>query len=662
MDKHEHLNNLKKYYKYNKLLQSQPNKLIYKTKASYYYQQICLLGGGKEDELITILNYLNLKHIKIEELKPKSDEGPKLMYYDDISSSNKYWNFLELPEYLGQYNSDNLKDVIIANNNTEFYYENDFIMKIYKSPHNNKQILFNSNSIFFKEIALHYLAYVNLKDDIVPIIGWLSLYDATTNKYYIGYKMKKMENYVIEKNDILQKGIEFLKYIVIELSKIGIIHNNLHFRNLLYENNKFFITDFSMAKYKCEYTDFEREIIEEKKLNKIINAKPIKLDLQLTNHNMNGGNGVHPNRILRTMNNLTYKYVIGKDANQNEYVFYFNDDNTKTFKNNSKYLGAGDNTAVFVIECKKPDDFQKNIVLRVSGREYDNKKFIIKYNNDVSVVDQALPKILFYGELKDHLGNSFEPSYKHTIMLKYMTNFDILSAHNKLLILKSLLHTLIKLDEAGYFLFDLKLDNIGYDNEYNCILIDYDMDTLVKYKKGAHEYIPDDLKYVGTYIPLYVMKSMQDLERDGHNKLIGSKYDKFSVAGIATIIVDLFFKPIQYINAILKKNDPNVNLRVLYIGGEFYDADNNRLNYEEADFSNNKRWSIHGTQNISNINIMTDFIEKLICIDDINMDSCMLLKKILLDNVTDSGLMHPIYENIPAYNQILQSLEDFKIQ
>jgi hypothetical protein len=94
-------------------------------------------------------------------------------------------------------------------------------------------------------------------------------------------------------------------------------------------------------------------------------------------------------------------------------------------------------------------------------------------------------------------------------------------------------------EENGYFLGDYKIDNIGFDNEINTILIDYDIDTLQTFSK-SNTYLELDkeenvtnVTFTRSYTPKYIK-----INKKNHY----SKYNKFSVGGLAEIIFNLQIK------------------------------------------------------------------------------------------------------------------------
>jgi hypothetical protein len=113
------------------------------------------------------------------------------------------------------------------------------------------------------------------------------------------------------------------------------------------------------------------------------------------------------------------------------------------------------------------------------------------------------------------------------------------------------------------FLGDYKLSNIGWDDNLNIILIDYDPDTIVRIDERLlrkHKLLSriKSLAFAHTYKPKYIFPD----DKTNVNDTEIEKYDKFSIAGLINIIVRLQIK--QDLINIFKLNDLNYDNILTY--------------------------------------------------------------------------------------------------
>jgi serine/threonine protein kinase len=391
-------------------------------------------------------------------------------------------------------------------------------------------------------------------------------------------------------------------------------------------------------------------------------ALPIKINLQLSSTQEGG----QPYMIIKNINNLTNKFLKGTHGTA-IYNFSFNDTNKKETKE-STYIGAGSFTAVFGIT---QIGSTKKLVLRVQDTitEEQNDSFIEKYKLEKNILPNNLPLILFYGELLNTDGNSFVPNYFYTIMEYCNTDFDSLSEKHKILIIKSLCNALEILSDNKYFLHDLKLDNIGFNDRNDAIIIDYDAKTLIKYLNTG-VYINDVL--TGTYLPCYVMipSILKYYEFTNYNQFLKEKHDKHAVMGFADIIVRLFFDKL-FMNP-LKTSYYSDPVRILYSGNVCYDNNDNvlKLNTPKKFCKYDNETQVmklaspgvfnDTIQNLSDLDKINQYVQFIYSKKDYSSELSSLLKKILFDKDNNKGLLHPDYERITTYKEINKILTEFK--
>ena len=100
---------------------------------------------------------------------------------------------------------------------------------------------------------------------------------------------------------------------------------------------------------------------------------------------------------------------------------------------------------------------------------------------------------------------------------------------------------LLEFRKENYFHADFKLENIGWDDNLNIVLIDYDDKTIITidekiYTKTTKDYYKLNFPY--TYVPKYLesdeLKFVKNIDY--------LKYDKFSVGGLTKLITKLLLK------------------------------------------------------------------------------------------------------------------------
>ena len=250
-----------------------------------------------------------------------------------------------------------------------------------------------------------------------------------------------------------------------------------------------------------------------------VEYKPIRDDLQIVISQVGGlatnilkafKSYIRPNDRLQ---------IVSKTSNK----FDFDDNiNTKKISNSSKYLANGTFTVVFAININGKSGY----VLRITEEPVD--KLVDKYLNiDSKIIPKNLPQIMFYGSI------SFQKYvWYYTIVPTYRTNFNSLSDPEKLYFITDLLTLLDILQTNGYVHDDLKLDNVGFDSSVNCILIDYDANTISPNASVSELF--NARAYSGsTYVAPYLIANQKNTQSD-------TFYNKSSAGGLAQVIISIY--------------------------------------------------------------------------------------------------------------------------
>jgi len=171
-----------------------------------------------------------------------------------------------------------------------------------------------------------------------------------------------------------------------------------------------------------------------------------------------------------------------------------------------------------------------------------------KIKEEYTLYNKYMIDIYHYGILKIHETGKARPTNIDYIITKMYKTYEIenineFTRENKIKFLKNNIEMLLLLQKNNCFLGDYKLSNIGWDDELNIFLIDYDSDTIIKIDNKLLTINPSisDIKYLSfiyTYIPNY-LTSNKKYKTSHVNNLEISKYDKYSVGGLIKIIDEL---------------------------------------------------------------------------------------------------------------------------
>jgi hypothetical protein len=209
-----------------------------------------------------------------------------------------------------------------------------------------------------------------------------------------------------------------------------------------------------------------------------------------------------------------------------------------------------------------------------------------------------------------------------------------------------LINCLIILQNNNYALWDLKLQNIGYGNNYNCVIIDYDEHTILPINKSSS---------ANTYYPTYVyINYLSFKNKYNDNTFINNiNLNKIPVAGLADVILGLFFK--------IKQNEEitSASLYNLHEGGTFKSAySNNSSTFHIYSTNPNKaNWWTESFLNLVNGKKIQEYLS-LLSVNNAWENQHTKLINILFNYEYYTGLLSPEYSKIPTFEEVRRELYD----
>jgi len=230
--------------------------------------------------------------------------------------------------------------------------------------------------------------------------------------------------------------------------------------------------------------------------------------------------GGEPKKIIKDIGlddaNIEKKIIRTID---NSYRFMFTKDNTNIYEG-SKYLGKGALTAVYKIKLINPEahldkpihNYKDDLILRIYNNNdkkpnaldvvdikigeidtnYDSQtKFVNMWTEHKKLFPENIIDMFMYGDIiltnketdKEEI-SKYLGYYTLTRVYSNEKELDKLELVDKIKYFKKLLKFLIKIRLHGYTYRDLTYQNIGFDkigDEYNFIVLDYDIHTIMKY-------------------------------------------------------------------------------------------------------------------------------------------------------------------------------------
>ena len=224
------------------------------------------------------------------------------------------------------------------------------------------------------------------------------------------------------------------------------------------------------------------------------------------------------------------------------------------YKDEEPIFGRGSYTAVYLVDVQGT-----NFILRLTKKTKYHILYLKKILSEYIIYNKNLIEIILHGVIQTKKENitcistdlndtfkitNFDFNYVITKRYNSEQNLHLFSHKNRYTILMNLLILLQKMYTRGEFHADLKLSNIGWNNSFDIILIDYDQFTI-KSVKEAEDYFysasfTDSAFYktfASTHRPKYTSYDI-----DLNNIKDMCKYNMFSISGLAHCIYDLKIK------------------------------------------------------------------------------------------------------------------------
>jgi hypothetical protein len=347
--------------------------------------------------------------------------------------------------------------------------------------------------------------------------------------------------------------------------------------------------------------------------------------------------------MLHGLNNMRFQYLKQIDGTEeNKLWFKFDELLNKTREYGSSYLGKGTVTLVCAIKKVKPVADDTKYVIRFTEGYPTEINDLIKNNYiyDKPLFEIAIPDIFCYGTIVKKDGQRVTHEGVNYVISKYYnTNFDVLTFEQTNKIFFNLLNLMDIARVNNLFFWDLKLANIGYDENFNCIMIDYDTRTVVRYP------IDDIYYYGGTFKSVYITVLMAAYTEHGYlsqikdygtrntrqERILPGKYhDMLGVGGLVDVIFGLYFSNKETLSDIIDKTK------------RVYNAFQSFYNFCDLEILRN---------NIANLNCKFN-LKKAYA--DFYNDLCNLL----IDE-NGGGLLSLYYNKVPKYSTIINKFSKY---
>ena len=413
-------------------------------------------------------------------------------------------------------------------------------------------------------------------------------------------------------------------------------------------------------------------------------------------------------------------------SDSNNYNFIIDNDSNRTIEYNSKYIAHGAYSSVIAIKCINSSNFTDTLVLKIlfvknithDEQIYWDQRYYDIYIRNKLLFNNALATCFFYGNKIDKVtsyestepkpeeyDNLFREKHLSFNIFKYYTQ-NVSEIDNKKIIILKLASLLYFIKKNKIYIDDFKFANIAFEGT-NIVFIDFSEKLFTSYYKdykirywstfsfGAYNssylkkkfylllnyesektkfFIENDIKLNRyTYstslninnsrkenvaIRKVLKKNLNPIFEFNdryHGYYLSDfdpSFDKFNIISIIDIIFTIFFK--------------NIKIRDLYYSediksnGSIFKLNDNKYKLVRA-ISMMHYFS--SFQNLNDIDILTrllyNFIQPIDGIEPIYIEQ---LKFLLLDPITEFGLLGTDYENIPSYELIFKYLLDVGIQ
>jgi hypothetical protein len=476
---------------------------------------------------------------------------------------------------------------------------------------------------------------------------------------------------------------------------------------------------------------------------------PYKIDITLKNKlreegRMHGGAGfMESDSILYHLHNSEYDIIESdpvkvksnedledKSTKLEKYIFEIEKIlNKETPKLNSYYISNGFFSTAIGIKCISHSNFDKLVfkLKFIRNRLYNhdekikewNLHFYMLYRREKRGFGKTVPSCYFYGNKiikyqydPEIVNNGDKPLEYNELFKNKHLSFSIYkyytqkvdSIHIKKNILLKFSVLLYHFCSRHYYIYDLKYDNIGFDEDYNIVFIDYDELTYTLYKRNENDNYKSVLwkqmrfsfhcscdfkKRLYSLIKLGSDETKKEIQKrikennkiysddlitniDRKNSIAVSEliieatkgeyrqeyftpgrflthynlyFEKFNVISIADILFRLFFKEIDLIKLLIDK-------KIITKYGEFL------LNSYDFQMAARVSTVLSTFQNLNDIDLLIRFIYNFIQpIDDLEETYVNNLKFLILDPITETGLLGTDFESVPAYELIAKFIK-----
>jgi hypothetical protein len=248
---------------------------------------------------------------------------------------------------------------------------------------------------------------------------------------------------------------------------------------------------------------------------------------------------------------LGIRQVVSLSKNPFNYkIIPYNIDNEQ-----APLFAKGTFTAIYKLKNIRDITDETKYILRIYKRDQDVNMHLLntpKIKKEYSLFDKYLINIHGYGTI---MINNFRYDYIITQeynIVKYASKTDYtvtnLTNLEKIKIVYNNIIMLNDLYQNDMFHADYKLDNIGWDDNYNIILIDYDYGTIQEASKRNNLLELDEngrvsqYYFASTYTPDYIGRNGENYGIAVYRKK-PRYYVMYSVGGLGQLIFNLNIKP-----------------------------------------------------------------------------------------------------------------------
>jgi len=200
----------------------------------------------------------------------------------------------------------------------------------------------------------------------------------------------------------------------------------------------------------------------------------------------------------------------------------------------------GSYTVIYELKNEVDKTDKTKYLLRLIDSEKIHLCNLLKVKTEFEVYKKYMYSVYHHGLLNVLETGQARPHRMDYIITKfYNTNINVFTNKDKYTFLINVIQMLLDLKNNNCFHADFKLENIGWDDNLNIVLIDYDQYTIINFSKESI-YTKTTPRYYKLNFPYtYVPKYLESNEKGYVNNTEYTKYDKFSVGGLGKLISKL---------------------------------------------------------------------------------------------------------------------------